>query len=130
MTTVTKTPVAMLTAAVAAAGSTKASPGASSPWIDTKSGTADALDGGDIGYSITNGPSAPGAAPSLTIQWSPDNGTTVYDYMSVGGDTVANSINSNTIWVDPALRYLRVIGYGNTTNAVTFSVTFSGVTRA
>jgi hypothetical protein len=130
MTTVTKTPVTFLAAASGAAGTSKASPGASSGWIDTGSGTSTAADGGDMGLSITNGSSAPGVAPTLLVQWSPDNGVTVYDYQYFGGDVNASSINTTTVWIDPAIRYVRVIGYGNTTNAVTFGATFSGVTRA
>lgn len=83
-----------------------------------------------MGLSVTNGSSAPGVAGTLLVQWSPDNGTTVYDYWGMGGDTVASSSNSQTVWIDPGIRYIRVIGYGNTTNAVTFGATFSGVTRA
>lgn len=125
MTTVTKTPVTLLNAVAGAAGSTKAAPGASSGWIDLG-----AADGGDMGLSISNGASAPGVAPTLQIQWSPDNGVTVYDYQPFGGDLVASSVNTATFWVDPGIRYVRVIGYGNTTNPVTFGATFSGVTRA
>ena len=130
MTTVTKTPVTYLATVSGAAGSSKASPGANSGWIDTGSNSANAADGGDMGLSITNGSSAPGVAPTILLQWSPDNGATVYDYQAFGGDTIASSINTTTVWVDPGMRYLRVIGYGNTTNAVTFGATFSGVTRA
>lgn len=125
MTTATKTPITFLNAVSGAAGSSKTAPGASSGWIDTG-----AADGGDMGLSILNGASAPGVPPTLLIQWSPDNGTTVYDYQPYGGDTVASSTNTTTVWIDPGLRYVRVIGYGNTTSAVTFGATFSGVTRA
>lgn len=130
MTTVTKTPVTFLAAVSSVAGSSKTTPGASSGWIDLGSGTAGAYDGGDMGLSVTNGASAPGNPGTILIQWSPDNGTTIYDLWGMGGDTIASSVNSNTIWLDPAMRYVRVIGYGNTTSAVTFGATFSGVTRA
>lgn len=126
MTTVTKTPVTFLAAVsgTATGPTTKTAPGANSGWIDI--GT---YDGGDMGLSVTNG-TAPGVAGSILIQWSPDNGTTIYDYWGIGGDLVTGSINTTTIWVDPGVRYVRVIGYGNTTNPVTFGATFSGVTRA
>jgi len=125
MTTVTKTLVPLLAAVAGAAGSSKASPGANSGWKDL--GT---YDGGNIGLSITNGASAPGVAPTILIQVSPDNGATVYDYQGMGGDVSANSVNTSTIWLDPGFRYARVIGYGNSANAVTFGADFSGVTRA
>lgn len=125
MTTVTKTPVSLLAAVAGAAGSTKAAPGASSGWKDLG-----VYDGGNIGLSITNGASAPGAAPTILIQVSPDNGVTVYDYWAMGGDITASSVNTASPWLDPGFRYVRVIGYGNTTNAVTFGADFSGVTRA
>lgn len=127
MTTVTKTPVPFLSAAAGAAGSTKTAPGANSGWIDL--GAPTSYDGGDMGLSVTNG-TAPGAAGSILIQWSPDNGVTIYDYWAMAGDLVTGSTNTATIWIDPGLRYVRVIGYGNTTNPVTFAASFSGVTRA
>lgn len=125
MTTVTKTPVTFLASISCAAGSTKTSPGAVSSWLDLG-----VYDGGDMGLSITNGSSAPGVPCTVLIQWSPDNGTTVYDYWTMAGDINNSSVNSNTIWIDPGLRYVRVIGYGNTTNSVTVSAVFSGITRA
>lgn len=126
MTTVTKTPVAFLAnVATTALSSTKAAPNVSSGWIDLG-----AYDGGDMGLSVVNSGSAPTTAGSILIQWSPDNGTTIYDYQPMAGDTTASSINTATIWIDPGLRYVRVIGYGNVGNNVTFGATFSGVTRA
>jgi hypothetical protein len=130
MTTVTKTPVPLLVAANGAAGSTKATAsagtsGANSGWKDFS-----AYDGGNIGLSITNGSSAPGVAPTILVQVSPDSGVTVYDYWAMGGDTTASSVNTATIWLDPGFRYGRVIGFGNTTNDVKFGADFSGVTRA
>lgn len=131
MTTVTRTPVAFLSAVSGAAGSTKGSPGATSGWVDVN-----AYAGGDMLLSILNGASAPGAAGSLTIQASTDNGTTVADYYTLTGDTNAYSastqagLTTQTIKIDDGIRYLRVIGWGNTTNAVTYNATFSGVTRS
>lgn len=130
MTTITKTVVAILAATAGAAATTKGAPGAASAWVDIG-----AYDGGDMFLSVLNG-TAPAAAGVILIQASPDNGTTVYDYWACAGDL--NTYNSgtlaglvtNTIWVDPGVRYVRVIGYGNTTNPVTFAASFSGVTRA
>lgn len=106
-----------------AAGTTKASPGVSSTWKDLTG-----KDGVDLSYRITNSSSAPGTAPTLIVQASPDNGTTVYDYATVGGDTAASSDNSGTIWIDRAVMYARVIAYGNTTNAVGIGADFTTVT--
>lgn len=125
MTTVTKTPVTFLAAVSGVAASTKTSPGASSGWIDLG-----VYDGGDMGLSVSNGTTAPSTVGTILIQWSPDNGTTIYDYWSMGGDLVNSSVNTASIYIDPAVRYVRVIGYGNQTNAVTFGATYSGVTRA
>lgn len=122
--TITKAKVAGIAYAAGncAAGTTKASPGVNSGWIDLTG-----KDGVDLGYRIVNGSSAPGTAPTLVIQESPDNGTTVYDYAAVGGDTTASSDNSGTIWIDRAVMYARVIAYGNTTNAVGIGADFSTV---
>lgn len=117
-----KVPVITYAAGNCAAGSTKASPGVNSGWIDMT-----AKDGSDLHWRIVNSSSAPGVAPTLTVQTSPDNGATVYDYATVGGDTTASSDNSNTIWLDRGLMYVRVIGYGNTTNAVGIGVDISAV---
>lgn len=130
MTTITKTPVTVLAPTSGAASSTKGAPGASSAWIDI--GT---YDGGDLFISIQNAGSL-GNAGTITVQASPDNGTTVFDYWSLGGDVLIYSsstlagLTTATIWVDPGIRYIRVIGYGNTTSACTYTATFSGVTRA
>ncbi|MDB5733273.1 MAG: hypothetical protein JWQ03_3168, partial [Variovorax sp.] len=113
---ITKSAVVALTSTSAAAGSTKASPGATGSWLDVTGAY-----GGDLSWRLINGGSAPGVAPTLTIQASPDNGTTVFDYASVGGDIIASSDNSGTIWIDQGIQYVRVIAYGNTTNAITAS---------
>lgn len=118
-----KASVAVLTATSGAAGSTKASPGAAGGWIDCR-----AYYGGELGYSITNGSSAPGAAGTLLFQVSPDNGATVFDYQAVAGDTVASSVNTGSIILDRGVMWVRAIGYGNTTNAVTFAASLQAVT--
>lgn len=115
------TPIAY-SAGNCAAASTKASPGVNSGWVDIRT-----YDGADVGWRIVNGGSAPGVAPTLVVQQSPDNGTTVYDYAQVGGDTTASSDNSGSIYVDRAVMYVRIIGYGNTTNAVGMGADISAV---
>lgn len=102
---------------------TKASPSISTAWQDMTGAY-----GGDAGLRVVNGSSAPGAAPTIVIQWSPDNGATIYDYATFGGDTTASSDNSTAIWIDQGIPYIRVIGYGNTTNAVTVTASLSKIT--
>jgi hypothetical protein len=119
----TKASVAVLAATSGAAASTKAAPGAAGAWIDCR-----AYYGGELGYSITNGASAPGVAGALLFQVSPDNGATVFDYQLAGGDTVASSVTSGAILLDRGVMYVRAIGYGNTTNAVTFAANLQAVT--
>ena len=62
------------------------------------------------------------------IQVSPDNGTTVFDYYAVAGDLVASSVNTYAIQLDQGVMYMRVIGYGNTTNAVTVAANLQAIT--
>lgn len=133
MSTVTDTSVTLIlgtNTGNGAAGSTRASPGVASAWLDTKAAAPNNFDGGVVGLSIANGASAPGAPASIVAQWSPDNGTTVYDLAGFAGDIVANSNYSWTADVSPAMRYVRVIGFGNTTNPVTFGATYSGTARS
>jgi hypothetical protein len=103
------------------AGSSKASPGASGA-LDARS-----YYGGALTYKLTNNASAPGVAPIITFQSSPDN-TNWFDYYTVGGDTVASSINSGTLTLDRGVMYIRVIVYGNTTNAITAEAGLQAIT--
>lgn len=120
---ITKSAVTALTSTSAAAGTTKASPGATGSWLDLT-----AAYGGDLSWRLVNGGSAPGVAATLLVQASPDNGSTFYDYATVGGDIIASSDNSGTIWIDQGIQYVRVIVFGNTTNAVTGSASLSKIT--
>ena len=119
---IAKTSVPVLASTSGAAGTTKASPGATGSAIDCR-----AYYGGELSYSITNGASAPGVAGTLLFQASPD-GTTWYDYYAAAGDTVASSVNTGTIILDRGVMYVRAIGYGNTTNSVTFAANLQAVT--
>jgi hypothetical protein len=101
---------------------TKAAPSVTGGAIDCR-----AYYGGDLTYIITNGASAPGVAPTLVFQSSPD-GTNWFDYYQVGGDTTASSVNSNTILLDQGIMYMRLIAYGNTTNAVTIAASLQAIT--
>lgn len=120
---IAKSSVLVLTSTSGAAASTKASPGATGGWIDVRG-----YYGGELGYSITNGGSAPGVAGTLMFQVSPDNGSTVFDYYQVAGDTVASSVTTGAIILDRGVMYVRAIAYGNTTNAVTFAANLQAVT--
>jgi hypothetical protein len=120
---ISKTSTLVLASTSAAAGSTKAAPGAAGAWINTST-----LYGGELGYSITNGASAPGAPCILLFQTSPDNGTTVFDYQAIAGDATASSVNTGNIWLDQGVMYVRAIAYGNTTNAVTVAANLQAIT--
>jgi hypothetical protein len=119
---IAKSAVAVLASTSAAAGTTKASPGATGSSINCTS-----YYGGELTYKITNSSSAPGVALTLTFQASHD-GTNWYDYYSVAGDTVASSVNTGSLILDRGVMYLRVIAYGNTTNAVTVEANLQAIT--
>jgi hypothetical protein len=121
---ITKTAVAVLASVSVPAGGIKASPNAAGigATIDCRS-----YYGGELTWKITNGASAPGVAMSMTFQVSPD-GTTWFDYYTVASDTVISSVNSNSVQLDRGVMYLRVIAYGNTTNAVTAEAGLQAVT--
>lgn len=120
---ISKTSVAIGSGSSAGTTTTKASPGYASAWLNCS-----AYYGGELGYSITNGSGAPSPAMTLLFQVSPDNGTTVFDYYAVGGDTVASSVNTGSIILDRGVMYVRVIGYGNGTNAVSLTANLQAVT--
>jgi hypothetical protein len=121
---ISKTAVAVLASVSVPAGGTKASPQAA--------GTGAAVDcrahyGGELTYKLTNTSSAPTVAPSVTFQASPD-GTNWFDYYTAGGDTTASSVNTGSIQLDRGVMYVRVIVYGNATNAVTAEAGLQAIT--
>lgn len=121
---ITKTPVVVLAAVSVAAGGTKAAPAAN--------GTSAAVDNSgngtsSLGWRIKNGASAPTAAGVMTIQQSPDGGTTWFDYYTATGSTVANDDVTGTIMIERGVKALRVLCYGNATNQVTFEAILSAV---
>lgn len=132
MTTVTKTPQVILAATQSSSyGTTKGTPAIDTGWI------AISADGGNLGMSILNSATAPGAPGQMIAQWSPDNTfTKVYDLDGFGGDIsgyVAGTDaghNTCTRWIDPGIPYIRIRCYGHTTNPVTYAADFVGVTRA
>lgn len=117
-------------AVAAASAGTKGAPGAAGAWTHIEQ-----YEGGDVGLSVKNG-GAVGAAGNILIQTSPDNGTTVFDYWGFAGDLVAYNAStlaghtSNTIKIDLGVKYIRVIGYGHTTNPVDYTAIFTGVVRS
>lgn len=128
-------PITLLNAANVAAASagTKGAPGAvgaGGGWVDISQ-----YDGGSVGLAIQNG-GAVGVAGSILIQHSPDNGGTVFDYWSFGGDLVAYNaatlagLVTATIKIEPGVKFIRVIGYGHTTSPVSYTAAFTGVTRS
>lgn len=118
----TKVSSALLTSQSVAAGLTKATAVFGS-WINAQTFYRSC-----VRWKLTNGASAPGVAPILIVQTSPDNGTTVYDEYTVGGDVTASSVNSGPIAIDDTTMYVRVGVYGHTTNAVTAEATLQEIT--
>ena len=118
----TKTNTVLLASTSVAAGLTKAT-ASFTPWFSTSGNYRSA-----VRWMLTNGAAAPGAVPILLVQTSPDNGTTIYDEYFVGGDTVANSINSGPISIDDSTLFVRVGVYGHTTNPVTAQATLQAIT--
>lgn len=117
----TKATTTLLTSQSVAAGLTKATAVFGS-WVDAR-----AFYRSCVRWKLTNG-TAPGVAPTLIVQTSPDNGTTIYDEYTVGGDTTASSVNSGPIAIDDTTMYVRVGVYGHTTNAVTAEATLQEIT--
>lgn len=112
---ISKTSVLVLAATSATAGATtKVSPAITGAWIDLR-----AYAGGEWTWKITNGAGAPGVPLTGIFQVSHD-GAAAYDYGNLfSGDTVASSVNSNSVVLDRGVMYGRIIGWGNTTNSVT-----------
>jgi hypothetical protein len=119
---IAKSAVAVLASQSVAAGSTKAAPAVTGAAVDCRANY-----GGELTWKITNGASAPGASGIITFQASHD-GTNWFDYHTVGGDTVASSVNSGSALLDRGVMYLRAIAYGNTTNPVTVEAQLQAVT--
>jgi len=85
-----------------------------------------AFAGGEWGYKITNGASAPTVPCTLVLQTSADD-TNWYDYFPVGGASGASGVASGSVTMTRGVMYARAIAYGNTTNAVTVESTLQAV---
>ena len=117
MAAVTKTSVVIVSGTGAAGATTKAAPAFTGAWIDVS-----AYNGGLLGGRIKNN-GAVGAAGTLTWQWSPDPtpGTPrIYDLWTFGGDTASTGDVTASVRLDKEVKFVRAIGYGNTTNSVLY----------
>lgn len=117
---INKQAVTILAATSVPAGTSSASPVAGAA-VDVR-----AFAGGEWGYKITNGASAPTVPCTLVLQTSAD-GTNWYDYFPVGGASGASGVASGSITMTRGVMYARAIAYGNTTNAVTVESTLQAV---
>jgi hypothetical protein len=121
-----KAPIVIAAAgtSVGANTTTKAAPQYVSPTVNVTTGY-----GGGLGWSIKNGASAPTVAPTLMFQVSVDGTNGSWrDYHTTGGDTVNNSENTGFIELSRGAFYIRVIVFGNATNAITIAAEVFGVT--
>ena len=116
MTAPTRSTLAIL-AAVALTGGTKAAPpaGGTGAWIDVRT-----LNGGQIGISLVNGATAPGTQGQFTLQGTDANQTEIYEFYNAGGSLANAGEVSFTVELPPEFAYVRMLAYGNTTNAVTY----------
>ena len=119
----TKAAIPVLASVNVPAATTRAAPVASST-IDTRTHA-----GGDLAIKITNGSSAPSVAATVVVQVSHD-GADWTDYHTFSGDTAPSSVTPSVPWIDQGIMYLRVIAFGNATNAVTVQAYLQAVTAA
>lgn len=117
---INKQAVTILAATSVPAGTSSASP-VTGAAVDVR-----AFAGGEWGYKISNGASAPTVPCTLVLQTSAD-GTNWYDYFAVGGASGASGVASGSVTMTRGVMYARAIAYGNTTNAVTVESTLQAV---
>lgn len=118
MTAPTRSTVPIFPSAAIAAGGTKAAPssGGTGAWGDVRG-----LNGGKLAWLVQNGASAPGVQGQFTLQVADDAaGTNATDLWTAGGDTVASSVSTGLVDLPHEASFVRMLCYGNTTNAVTF----------
>ena len=121
---IAKSAVPVFASALVPPGGTKAAPatvGAGQMIDNSSNGTS------SLGWRIKNGASAPTVAGTMTIQQSPDGGTTWFDYFTISGSTVAGDDITGTIQIERGIKALRALCYGNATNPVTFEAILSAV---
>ena len=90
--------------------------GGTGPWVDVRD-----KNGGTLAWMVRNFASAPGVQGQFTIQISdsPSSGN-VADLWSGGGDTGSGSETTGVCELPATASYVRMLAYGNTTNAVVF----------
>lgn len=85
-------------------------------WIDISG-----YNGGEMGWSIINGSSAPTVNPSFTVQFASASNALLkatFDRWTGGGNTTPNSVTSGLIPIPSSAKYARGLGYGHQTNPV------------
>jgi hypothetical protein len=128
MTAPTRNTLTIFNAQVAPGSTTKATAAAAATQAAGKGDWSDvsAFNGGRIGAIVTNGASAPSAPLSFLIQLSDSNdGSNAVDLWLGAGDTVSSSTGfpvSALIPLPSEAKYVRVLAFGNTTNAVGLKV--------
>lgn len=117
---INKQAVSILAATSVLAGATAASP-VTGAAVDVR-----AFAGGEWGYRITNGSSAPTVGCTIVLQVSPD-GVNWFDFYNVSGNTAASGGGNGTVTMTRGVMYARMIAYGNTTNPVTVESSLQAV---
>jgi hypothetical protein len=117
---INKQAVTILAATSVPAGTSAAAP-VSGAAVDVR-----AFAGGEWGYKITNGSSAPTVGCTIVLQVSPD-GSNWFDFYTASGNTSASGGGSGTVTMTRGVMYARMIAYGNTTNAVTVESSLQAV---
>lgn len=124
MTAPTRSTLVLFDAQVTSGSTTKATAATATTPATGNGGWKDvsACNGGRIGVIVTNGASAPGVALSYTVQVSDANdGTNITDLWTGAGDVASSSTGypvSALIPLPSEVKFVRVLAYGNTTNAV------------
>lgn len=77
--------------------------------------------GGEWGYTVKNGTSAPGTGCTIVLQISPDGVNDWTDYYTITGDVAVSGGVARSVTMTQGVMFARVGGYGNTTNPVTIS---------
>jgi hypothetical protein len=77
--------------------------------------------GGEWGYIVKNGTSAPGTGCTIILQTSPDGINDWTDYYTVTGDVAVSGGVARSITMTQGVMFARMGGYGNTTSPVTIS---------
>lgn len=85
-----------------------------------------AFAGGEWGYKITNGSSAPTVGCTIVLQVSPD-GANWFDFYTASGNTASSGGGSGTVTMTRGVMWARLIAYGNVTNAVTVESSLQAV---